>query len=680
MRYEPGNRFYDEMFTPDGQVRPHYQGAQEYIGRLGTAEFSRRHELLDMAFRNQGITFTVYGDALGTERTFPFDPVPRIIPASEWAHVEAGLKQRVKALNAFLSDIYGSAQILGDGVIPAELVYTSTHFRREVHGVKVPQGIYTHIVGTDLIRDERGEYLVLEDNLRSPSGVSYLLANRQAMTRIYPGMFEDQGVRPVGHYATALLSLLRSMSPRDRGTVVVLTPGMYNSAYFEHAYLAQQMGVELVEGRDLFVDGGRVWMRTTGGRQQVDVIYRRVDDDFLDPLAFRRDSALGVAGLVDVYRQGRVAIANAIGTGVADDKAVYAYVPDMIRYYLGEAPILNNVPTYLGWNADHLEHILANAAELVIKAVGEAGGYGMLIGPAATREEVDTFLVKVRANPRDFIAQPVVGLSRHPTFYTDSQEFEAAHIDLRPYILCGPQETTIVPGGLTRVALRRGSLVVNSSQGGGSKDTWVLEHDGPAAPQGMSQMMHGDALGTQSQSQSQYQGGFGAVPLGLSSQSQSQSQGGGSQSQSQSQSARQSQSVRHDHALGHLPPGSAPEAAPAEVPERTGAERRAQEHAAEQARVAAYEQSQVQYLAQSGGGATGDSHPHQEQPGEVPAPAAPAGSPEPAPLGQHSYQQELEKGELDPEPRRVPHTGSAQGQHSYQQELEKGTLDQGEEN
>ncbi len=676
MRYEPGNRFYDEMFTPDGQVRLHYQGAQEYIDRLGTAEFSRRHELLDMAFRNQGITFTVYGDALGTERTFPFDPVPRIIPAGEWAHVEAGLKQRVKALNAFLGDIYSGAQILGDGVIPAELVYTSSHFRREVHGVKVPQGIYTHVVGTDLIRDERGEYLVLEDNLRSPSGVSYLLANRQAMTRIYPGMFEDQGVRPVGHYATALLSLLRSMSPRDRGTVVVLTPGMYNSAYFEHAYLAQQMGVELVEGRDLFVDGGRVWMRTTGGRQQVDVIYRRVDDDFLDPLAFRRDSALGVAGLVDVYRQGRVAIANAIGTGVADDKAVYAYVPDMIRYYLGEAPILNNVPTYLGWNADHLEHILANAAELVIKAVGEAGGYGMLIGPAATREEVDTFLVKVRDNPRDFIAQPVVGLSRHPTFYPDSQEFEAAHIDLRPYILCGPKETTIVPGGLTRVALRRGSLVVNSSQGGGSKDTWVLEHDGPAAPQGMSQMMHGDALGTQSQSQSQYQGGFGAVPLGLSgpqglggqspaqSQSQSQAQsGGGSQSQWQSQA----QGPRQDEP-------------PAGAPERSSAERRVQEHAAEQARVAAYEQSQVQYLAQSGGAAPGDTHPHQEQPGETPAPPPPHGSPEPAPEGQHSYQQQLEKRELDSEPRRAPRTDEVQGQHSYQQELEKGTLDQGEEN
>ena len=599
MKYEPGNAFYDELLTPAGEVRPHYRGFEEYLSRLGTPEFSRRHQLLDMAFRNQGITFTVYGDSQGTERTFPFDPVPRIIPASEWAHLEAGLKQRVAALNAFLGDIYSEAQILSDEVIPAELVYTSAHFRREVHGVQVPQGIYTHIVGTDLIRDEQGEYRVLEDNLRSPSGVSYLLANRQAMTRIYPGMFEDQGVRPVQHYASALLAVLQSMSPREDGTVVVLTPGMYNSAYFEHAYLAQQMGVELVEGRDLFVDGGRVWMRTTGGRQQVDVIYRRVDDDFLDPLVFRRDSALGVAGIVEVYRAGRVAIANAIGTGVADDKAVYAYVPDMIRYYLNEEPLLQNVPTYLGWKPDDLAYMVENAAELVIKAVGEAGGYGMLIGPAATREEVAEFVKKVEANPRDFIGQPVVGLSRHPTYYPDSGEFEPAHIDLRPYILCGPEETVIVPGGLTRVALRRGSLVVNSSQGGGSKDTWVLEHDGPLQAQSMSQLLHGDA-GRQSQSQSQYQGGFGAVPLSGPSQSQSQTQsGGGCQSQRQSQSQSQSQ---------HQPKGQA---------------QSQQEHLAEQAQVTAYMQSH----------------------GEGSAPAAPDGAQ--AEAGQHSYQQQLEKPELE---------------------------------
>nr|WP_234944643.1 circularly permuted type 2 ATP-grasp protein [Deinococcus radiodurans] len=504
MNYDPGQRFFDEMFTPAGELRPHYAGVRKYMEQLGVSEFSRRTELLDLAFRNQGITFTVYSDAQGTERTFPFDPVPRIIPASEWAHLEAGLTQRVRALNAFLNDIYHDAQILGDGVIPSELIYTSAHFRREVHGVNVSQGIYTHIVGTDLIRDEKGEYLVLEDNLRSPSGVSYLLSNRDAMRRIYPGMFEGQGVRSVQHYATALLTLLNSMSPREDGTVVVLTPGMYNSAYFEHAYLAQQMGVQLVEGRDLFVDAGRVWMRTTGGRKQVDVIYRRVDDDFLDPLAFRRDSALGVAGLVEVYRQGRVAIANAIGTGVADDKAVYAYVPDMIRYYLNEEPKLNNVPTYLGMNPDHLGYMLEHASELVFKGVGEAGGYGMLIGPAATRQEIAEYVEKVKAAPREFIAQPVVGLSRHPTFYGDSEAFEPAHIDLRPYILAGPHDVTIVPGGLTRVALRRGSLVDNSSQGGGSKDTWVLEHDGPGQPSGMSQLLSGSDTWGESQRRTEW--------------------------------------------------------------------------------------------------------------------------------------------------------------------------------
>ena len=509
MKYDPGIRFFDEMFRADGQVRPHYEGVEAYIQRLGTAEFERRRHQLDAAFRNQGITFTVYGDAMGTERTFPFDPVPRIIPASEWSHVEAGLKQRVKALNAFLTDIYSGAQILADGVIPSELVFTSAHFRREVHGVIPPGGVFIHVVGTDLIRNEQGEYLVLEDNLRSPSGVSYLLANRQAMTRIYPGMFEGQRVRPVQQYATALLANLQAVSPKPNGTVVVLTPGMYNSAYFEHAFLAQQMGVELVEGRDLFVDAGRVWMRTTGGRRQVDVIYRRIDDDFLDPLAFRRDSSLGVAGLMEVYRQGRVAIANAVGTGVADDKAVYAYVPDMIRYYLNEEPLLNNVPTYLGWNPDQLEFMLANAADLVFKGVGEAGGYGMLIGPAATRQEIDAYLEKVRLEPREFIAQPVVGLSRHPTLYPDSGTFEGSHIDLRPYVLFG-QDVTIVPGGLTRVALTRGSLVVNSSQGGGSKDTWVLE-DADAA----------DAEEV--------------LRAARQSQSQSQSQGGGWQSQSQMQ-------------------------------------------------------------------------------------------------------------------------------------------------
>ena len=479
LKYTPGTAFFDEMYLQSGESRPHYLGVQAYLDRLGAAEMQRRHALLDLAFRNQGITFTVYGDASGTERTFPFDPVPRVIPASEWKGVEAGLTQRVLALNAFLRDVYGPGEILKDGVVPRELVYTSSHFRREVHGIKVPLGLYTHIVGTDLIRDEKGEYLVLEDNLRSPSGVSYMLANRQAMTRIYPGMFEGQGVRPVQHYTAALLELLRSLSPRDREpTVVLLTPGMYNSAYFEHAYLAQQMGIELVEGRDLFVENGRVWMRTTAGRQQVDVIYRRIDDDFLDPLTFRPDSALGVPGLMEVYRQGRVAVANAVGAGVADDKAVYAYVPAMIEYYLNEKPLLNNVQTYLGSDPDHLEYMCANAQSMAIKAVGEAGGYGMLIGSAATSAECAAFMTTVRANPRNYIGQPLVALSRHGTFYPDSGQMEPAHVDLRPYILVG-KEVTIIPGGLTRVALTRGSLVVNSSQGGGSKDTWVLEGDAP---------------------------------------------------------------------------------------------------------------------------------------------------------------------------------------------------------
>nr|WP_310584692.1 circularly permuted type 2 ATP-grasp protein [Deinococcus sp.] len=479
LKYTPGTAFFDEMYLQSGESRPHYLGVQAYLDRLGAAEMQRRHALLDLALRNQGITFTVYGDASGTERTFPFDPVPRVIPASEWKGVEAGLTQRVLALNAFLRDVYGPGEILKDGVVPRELVYTSSHFRREVHGIKVPLGLYTHIVGTDLIRDEKGEYLVLEDNLRSPSGVSYMLANRQAMTRIYPGMFEGQGVRPVQHYTAALLELLRSLSPRDREpTVVLLTPGMYNSAYFEHAYLAQQMGIELVEGRDLFVENGRVWMRTTAGRQQVDVIYRRIDDDFLDPLTFRPDSALGVPGLMEVYRQGRVAVANAVGAGVADDKAVYAYVPAMIEYYLNEKPLLNNVQTYLGSDPDHLEYMCANAQSMAIKAVGEAGGYGMLIGSAATSAECAAFMTTVRANPRNYIGQPLVALSRHGTFYPDSGQMEPAHVDLRPYILVG-KEVTIIPGGLTRVALTRGSLVVNSSQGGGSKDTWVLEGDAP---------------------------------------------------------------------------------------------------------------------------------------------------------------------------------------------------------
>jgi uncharacterized circularly permuted ATP-grasp superfamily protein len=481
--YDPGE-FFDEMFDAPDHVRAHYAPILERLNTMGRAEFERRRSISDLTFRNQGITFTVYGDSAGTERTFPFDPVPRIIPADEWDVIERGLTQRVRALNAFLNDVYGEQQILEEGIVPRELVLSCANFRREVHGVRLPLGVFTHIVGTDLIRDDSGQYMVLEDNLRTPSGVSYVLANRTAMTRILPSLFEGQGVRPVQHYTTALLELLRSLSPRDveDPTIVVLTPGQYNSAYFEHAFLAQQMGVELVEGRDLFVAEGRVWMRTTSGREQVDVIYRRVDDDFLDPMTFRADSQLGVAGLVEVYRQGRVALANAVGAGVADDKAIYAYVPAMIRYYLNEHAILPNVPTYLGWDKDGLSEMVSRPQELVIKAVGEAGGYGMLVGPASSETEIAEFLKKVHANPRNYIAQPTIGLSRHPTYYPDSGRFEPCHVDLRPYILVG-EHVTIIPGGLTRVALKRGSLVVNSSQGGGSKDTWVLGHQEQAQSQ-----------------------------------------------------------------------------------------------------------------------------------------------------------------------------------------------------
>ncbi len=482
--YNP-NGFFDEMFDGtepraqgSAEPRAHYASILERMNSIPKPEFERRRAASDLTFRNQGITFTVYGDAQGTERTFPFDPVPRIIPAAEWAHLERGLTQRVLALNAFLRDIYTNQAILADHVIPKELVLSCSNFRREVFNHKLPLGVFTHIVGSDLVRNERGEYLVLEDNLRTPSGVSYVLANRTALTRTLPGLFEGMNVRPVQHYTTVLLEVLRSLAiGKENPTVVVLTPGMYNSAYFEHAFLAQQMGVELVEGRDLFVSDGRVWMRTTTGKAQVDVIYRRLDDDFLDPVAFRKDSALGVPGLLEVYKNGKVALANAVGAGVADDKAVYAYVPKMIEYYLGEKPILGNVPTLLGWDKADLETMLSKPAELVFKAVGEAGGYGMLVGPASTSEEIKAYMEQVKANPRNYIAQPVIPLSRHPTYYPDSGKMEPCHIDLRPYILCG-EKVTIIPGGLTRVALKRGSLVVNSSQGGGSKDTWVLEEAG----------------------------------------------------------------------------------------------------------------------------------------------------------------------------------------------------------
>jgi uncharacterized circularly permuted ATP-grasp superfamily protein len=472
--YDPGP-FFDEAFEAQDQPRAHYRKLVRQFEQYGESEFGRRRALIDLTFRNQGITFTVYGDQRGTERTFPFDPFPRLLTAEEWRHLEAGLKQRVKALNLFLADVYGEQQIVRDGVVPERLVRENPHYRTQVRGVKVPFGAYTQVVGCDLIRDEEGTFRVLEDNLRVPSGVSYMLANRGVMALSFPKLMAGHPVRPIRHYPTVLLETLVSLSPRDtaRPTVVVLTPGHLNSAYFEHAFLAQQMGVELVEGRDLFVSEGRVWMRTTQGKEQVDVIYRRIDDDFLDPLAFRPDSLLGVPGLLEVYREGRVALANAIGTGVADDKAVYAFVPAIIRYYLNETPMVPSVPTFLGCNPEHLDHICRHAEALVIKQVGGAGGYGMLVGSESDEPERERFLAAVRANPANYIAQPIVKLSRHPTYYPDTGRFEGCHVDLRPYILVG-EEITIVPGGLTRVALKRGSLVVNSSQGGGSKDTWVL--------------------------------------------------------------------------------------------------------------------------------------------------------------------------------------------------------------
>ncbi len=473
--YRPGEAF-DEAFDPHGKVRPLYREIVRRLKQYGVREYQRRVQLIDLVFRQQGITFTVYGDERGTERSFPFDPVPRLIAAAEWEHLEAGLKQRVKALNLFLADLYHEAQVLADGIIPRALIEGHPHLRAQVRGHLPPLGVYTHIVGVDLIRSEGGRWLVLEDNLRSPSGVSYMIANRGVMARSFPNMMRAHAVRPVRHYPVELLNVLRELSPRDVAvpTVVVLTPGPYNSAYFEHSFLAQQMGVELVEGRDLFVDDGRLWMRTTAGKQQVDVVYRRIDDDFLDPLAFRPDSALGVPGLLEVYLAGRVALANAIGTGVADDKAVYAYVPDLIRYYLGEDAILENVPTYRCGDPDQLAHVLANASELVIKEVGGAGGYGMMIGTETEAAAMATYLEKVREQPGNYVAQPIISLSTHPTYDPVTQSFDPCHVDLRPYVLVG-SEISIVPGGLTRVALQRGSLVVNSSQGGGSKDTWVLD-------------------------------------------------------------------------------------------------------------------------------------------------------------------------------------------------------------
>ena len=464
---------YDEMFDASGICRPQYQALYQRLGSMPAEELRRRQQAADLSFLHQGITFTVYGQDEGTERIFPYDLLPRIITGSEWETIERGLVQRITALNLFLKDIYHEGRILADGIIPRELVYTCRHFRREMRGVSVPRDIYISVVGTDLIRLEDGRFVVLEDNLRVPSGVSYMLANRMVMKRVFPRLFGNYGVRSIDHYGQALLATLRALAPPTRPdpTIALLTPGVYNSAYFEHAFLARQMGIELVEGRDLLVHDNIVYMRTTAGLRRVDVIYRRVDDDFLDPLAFRSDSTLGVAGLFNSYRAGNVALANAIGTGVADDKAIYAYVPEIIRYYLTEEPVLSNVETYLLTDEAKRNYILDNLDKLVVKAVGESGGYGMLIGPHSTIAEREEFRQRIIAEPRNYIAQPTLSLSQAPCLIEG--QTEARHVDLRPYILYGDQ-ITIVPGGLTRIALRRGSLVVNSSQGGGSKDTWVL--------------------------------------------------------------------------------------------------------------------------------------------------------------------------------------------------------------
>jgi uncharacterized circularly permuted ATP-grasp superfamily protein len=467
---------YDEMFEGPGRPRPHYRALYERLIKLGPAELERRHRLADLSMRQQGITFTVYGRGEGVERIIPFDPIPRLVDAAEWATIERGLQQRVRALNLFIGDVYHDRRILRDRVVPADLVFGASGYRRECVGLRVPRDVYIHVSGIDLIRDADGRFLVLEDNCRTPSGVSYVLKNRQVMKQVFPLLFEQHNVRPVDEYTDNLLALLRWIAPAgcDDPTVVVLTPGLYNSAYYEHSFLARQMGVYLVEGRDLVLDRGQVFCRTTRGLRRVDVIYRRIDDDFLDPLTFRHDSMLGVPGLVGAYHAGNIGLANALGTGVVDDKGIYPFVPEIIRYYLGEEPILGNVETFRPLVPSHRQHILANLDSLVVKAVDASGGYGMLIGPASTCEQREEFARKIEANPRGYIAQPTIRLSRHPTFVDG--RLDGRHVDLRPFVLYG-EEITVLPGGLTRVALPEGSLVVNSSQGGGTKDTWVLRGD-----------------------------------------------------------------------------------------------------------------------------------------------------------------------------------------------------------
>ncbi|MFM4720304.1 circularly permuted type 2 ATP-grasp protein [Aeromonas bivalvium] len=468
----PGPGCYDEMLLANNQFRDHYHAYLAWLHQTDEKSIERKREEADLLFHRVGITFNVYGDGDGAERLIPFDSIPRIIPAREWQHLDKGIRQRVTALNAFLHDIYHDQRILKAGVIPAAQILTNAQYQPCMQGVDLHRNTYVHITGVDIIRNSDGDYYVLEDNLRTPSGVSYMLENRKMMMRLFPELFHNQPIAPVERYPALLLQTLRESSPVDNPCVVVMTPGRFNSAYFEHSFLAQQMGVELVESADLVVKDGQVLMRTTTGLKRVDVIYRRIDDDYLDPLAFNPDSLIGVPGLLSVYRAGGVVLANAIGTGVADDKSIYPYVPEMIRFYLGEEPILNNVPTWQCREPDALAYVLAHLEELVVKEVHGAGGYGMLIGPCASREELARFRELLKARPDNYIAQPTLSLSTCPTFVEAG--IAPRHIDLRPFVLTG-QELRLVPGGLTRVALTEGSLVVNSSQGGGTKDTWVME-------------------------------------------------------------------------------------------------------------------------------------------------------------------------------------------------------------
>jgi uncharacterized circularly permuted ATP-grasp superfamily protein len=499
--------FFDEMFAEDGSPRAVAKPLVKIIGSLADGELLRRQQTAERSLLQMGITFNVYGNHAGTEKIFPFDLVPRIVSAAEWTRLERGLKQRIKALNLFIDDLYHDQKIIRDGIIPEEIILSAKSFRKQCVGMDPPRGIWCHITGTDLVRHRDGQVYVLEDNLRCPSGVSYVLENRQVMKRTFPQVFEASRIRPVSDYPSRLRDMLEYLLPDgvEMPRVVLLTPGIYNAAYFEHSFLAQQMGIELVEGRDLVVSDDYVWMRTTKGFERVDVIYRRIDDDFLDPKSFREDSILGVPGLMEVYKAGHVALVNAPGTGIVDDKVVYAYVPQVVKYYLNEEIIIPNVPTYICAEKDDLKYVLEHIGELVVKAANESGGYGMLVGPHSTKEQQADFAKRIAANPRNYIAQPTLSLSRVPTIIDG--HFEGRHVDLRPYILYG-QDIYVLPGGLTRVALKKGSLVVNSSQGGGSKDTWVLTDDPTVEREVITAHNDGTvSAAAQSQSQSQSESG-----------------------------------------------------------------------------------------------------------------------------------------------------------------------------